>query len=105
MPDFHQRLQLLEAVQKGELLAVPVHPFPRMSNKFAVRAYNKIIGKSGMRKYWLLSNDFALIVNIPVVDFRTFIHATLALVPKAEEIKMLDTVSAEGDKHDSVEAQ
>jgi len=104
VPDYHQRLQLLEAVQKGELMVTPVFPLPQRSNKFAVLAYDKLIGRKGMRKYWLATRDFSVVVTVPAVDFRTFIHATLALVPKDKETKMLNPASSDEGRQDSVEA-
>ena len=104
MPDQFQRFKLLEAIQNGELVAAPVHPLPKLSNKFALAAYNKIIGKKGMRRYWLMTKRYCIMITVPEVNFRTFIHATLGLVPKDKNAKMFYSASSEEPGLDSVSA-
>ena len=57
-----------------------------------------------MRKYWLKTKDFCTMVTVPKNNFRTFIHATLSMVPRDKDNKMLNLLSSDGERHNSSEA-
>jgi len=64
-----------------------VFPVPDFSNEWAKKAFYSLINKAYRRKYWLITKDFTIMVNISRKNFCDFINATLSLLPKELEAR------------------
>ena len=100
-----KRLKVLQSLRDGTLEIKPVFPFPYHWNQKSKATYNMIIGKKEMRKFWLLTNELAIRVDVPDKYIKDFMNASFSMLSKnasAEEQKPPPPVEEEATPYQPV---
>ena len=64
--DLGKRVQVVKAMQEGEFSIAPLFPFPDGSNKFAGKAYRRLITRQERCTFWFNLPEESFLVRFPV---------------------------------------
>ena len=93
-----KRLKVLQSLRDGDLEIQPVFSYPYHWGAKARATYNMIIGKKEKRKFWLITKDMAIRVDVSAKYIKDFTHASLSMLSRnasAKEQKPLLPVAKE----------